>query len=159
MTVVSDIRQHGFTFIALLAALAVFSAGSLAFSALWSESVRREREVDWLRAGDAYAKAIKSHFDSSPGTVKQYPITLDDLLQDLRFAGVRRHLRRVYPDPLAPGQAWVLIRGHDGGIIGVHSSAPGRPRTQSNLPATAVVSGPIRSYSDVRFMHQPGATR
>jgi len=152
-------RQRGFTYIALLAALAVFAAGSLAFAALWSESVRRDREADWLRAGDAYAKAIKSHFQSSPGTVKQYPVTLDDLLQDLRFAGVRRHLRRLYPDPLSPGQSWAVLRGPDGGIIGVYSTAAGKPRIQTNLPATAVVSGPIRSYSDVRFIYQPSTVR
>lgn len=159
MNAMSSSRQRGFTYIALLAALAVFAAGSLAFAALWSESARRDREAEWLRAGDAYAKAIRSHVEASPGTIKQYPVTLDDLLQDLRFAGVRRHLRRLYPDPLAPGQGWMLIRGHDGGIIGVYSSAPGRPKTQSNLPATAVVSGPIRSYGDVRFIYQPSASR
>jgi hypothetical protein len=156
---VSADRQRGFTYFALLLALSLFTSGSLVFAALWSEGARRERELEWLRIGDTYAKAIAAHYESSPGTSKNYPATLENLLQDLRFAGVRRHLRRLYPDPLAPEQAWAVVRGQDGGIVGVYSTASGRPRIQSNLPSTAVVVSPMRSYSDVRFLHQPAARR
>ncbi|MBN8486836.1 MAG: type II secretion system protein [Burkholderiales bacterium] len=101
--------------------LAVASTAGAAVAQRWSDQASREKERQLLRVGDAYARALADYRASSPGSDKRYPTSLDQLLLDTRFAGIRRHLRALYPDPLTGLADWVLVRDSRGDIVGVRS--------------------------------------
>lgn len=116
--------ERGFTYLGLLIAIAILGIGLVAASDMWSSSVRHQRlvQLDWI--GGQFTEAIGSYYHSSPGTLKQYPATLAELLEDKRFLTVRRHLRRVYVHPVTGLREWELVRGADGRIVGVRAEVP-----------------------------------
>jgi type II secretory pathway pseudopilin PulG len=76
-----------------------------------------------------YASAIKAYYNASPGTRKQYPESLEDLLLDKRQVTIKRHLRRLYADPMQPqvpaSTAWDVERDVSGRIQAVYSRVQG----------------------------------
>lgn len=144
--------QRGFTYVWMLALVAVLGIGLAAVGPLWAEEAKREREVELLRVGQLYAEAIARYHRMSPGAVKRYPTQLHELLMDTRFVGTVRHLRTLYSDPVTRGVPWALVRAPDGGIQGVASQGVEPP-----LRTTAVELGTVRlaaaqRYSDWQFI-------
>lgn len=144
--------RNGFTFVAVLLLLALVSLGLAAVGPLWSQQARRDREQELLRIGALYAQAIARYRDVSPGSVKQYPASLDDLLLDRRFVGTMRHLRKAYADPLDPRRPWGLVRNDAGGVIGVYSQSEGEPLTRAPMERDGVRLSPARRYSELLFL-------
>ncbi len=143
---------RGYTFVSVLVLLAVCAIGLSIAGPNWAEAARRDRERELLRVGRLYALALAEYQATSPGALKDYPSALDELVDDHRFVGVRRHLRRLYPDPLAPDRAWGLLRdGHDR-IIGVYSQSDAAPVAQGALDLDGVRLQAARRYSDWRFV-------
>lgn len=105
----------------MLIVVALLAAAASTLATRWADEVRREREQDLLRVGDAIAGAIASYRRASGTAVRRYPPALEDLLEDRRAFGTLRHLRQVYPDPVHRGAAWGLVRAPDGGVMGVYS--------------------------------------
>lgn len=136
--------QSGFTYVIVLAALAIFGIGLAAAGTAWSSTARRDKEEEWLAIGAAYQKAIGDYYTQSPGSPRNYPRTLDDLVEDRRFAGTRRHLRKVYGDPLNHNKEWGIVPAPDGGIAGVYSLSEAEP--------LRVRMG--KRYSDWKFVYQ-----
>jgi type II secretory pathway pseudopilin PulG len=68
-------RQHGFTYLGVLLAIALLSVGLTAASEVWVTVARRQRleQLNW--AGQQFAQAIGSYYESSPGGAKAYPKT------------------------------------------------------------------------------------
>lgn len=145
--------QHGFTYVAMLFALAMFGIGLAAVGEAWSTATQREREEELIQVGQAYARAIGTYYAQAPGTAKTYPPALQDLVEDRRFAGVRRHLRKIYLDPVGKGAEWGLVKAADGGIAGVYSlSEKATLRRQPLLlPGAAPVLG--GRYVDWKFVY------
>ena len=144
--------QRGFTYIWAMAAVAILGLGLAAIGPTWADAARREREQDLLRIGQLYAQAIGSYYRSSPGSEKRYPPSLDALLLDTRFVGTYRHLRRLYADPLKPGQAWGVLRGADGSVRGVYSLSMDEPMRREALDLGVVVLPAARRYSEWQFV-------
>ena len=111
--------EGGFTYVALLAAVAVLGVGLTAASELWVSNAHREKlvELEWI--GEQFVRAIGSYYFASPGSAKVYPASLDDLLEDQRYLTVRRHLRVVYANPFTGISDWATVRGVDGRVRGV----------------------------------------
>jgi len=127
----SDIaRQRGFTYLWLLAAMAVLGIAMAAVGPTWANRIQREREDDLLRFGLAYAHAIESYYAMTPGA-DRYPHSLQDLLEDRRSGSAVHHLRSAYWDPLLPEQALALVRNESGGIVGVRSNSTAAPLRQT----------------------------
>ena len=114
--------QRGFTLVAVLLAMALLALASERIAWVLAQQAMREREAQMRRIGAAYVAAIAAYHQASPGGAPAFPRELPELLEDRRFAGVRRHLRRLYADPTT-GDAWLPIRRDDGGIEGVRSAA------------------------------------
>lgn len=147
-------RQHrirGFTYVTVMAVVALVGIGLAALGPLWANEAQRDREQELLRIGGLYSEAIASYYNASPGNAKRYPAQLEDLLLDTRFVGTQRHLRRLYPDPLAPGRAWGLVRAADGGVQGVFSLDTRAPflRAARDLGPTSLPAA--QRYSDWKF--------
>lgn len=146
--------ERGFTYLWLLAVVAVLGLGLAALGPMWAESAQREREEDLLRIGQIYAQAIHDYHQASPGSVKRFPPTLDALLLDTRFVGTRRHLRRLYADPLDPARPWGLVRAPDGGVAGVYSQDTRRPWLRAGWSGEHVALPPAERYADWQFVPQ-----
>lgn len=152
-----NLSQRGFTFVALLATLAIFSFGSVVFARYWSEATRRDREAEWLRIGSTYAAAIADYYNASPGPERAFPRRLEDLLADPRFVGTRRHLRDLYGDPMSRGSDWNLVRSVDGGIMGVRSTSTAAPLRQNDFGPWGTGRRSTTSYSEVEFRFDPSS--
>ena len=150
--------QHGFTLIAVLAALLLVGLATQQVMTWVSHEARREREAQLLLAGQDLMRAIESYYEASPGAVKQWPPTLQDLTDDKRFVGIRRHLRRVPVDPVGRSAEWGLIRANDGGIMGVHSQSDAPPLRSAAIELDGHRLEPATRYADWKFMHQPRAS-
>ena len=127
------VPASGFTYVTVMALVAILSLGLAVAGPQWSEAQRRDREDELLRVGQLYAQAIAAYYESSPGSQKQYPQSLDNLLWDARFVGMRRHLRRLYTDPMNPGQPLLLLKGTDGTVRGVYSASDREPLRRTSL--------------------------
>jgi type II secretory pathway pseudopilin PulG len=144
--------ERGFTYVWVMAALAVMGVMLAAVGTSWAEETRREREQDLIRAGAAYARAIASYRASSPGSVAMAPRQLEHLVLDDRFPRPRRHLRQLYADPVEPDQAWGLITDADGRIQGVYSRSERAPLKQVAFDVDGIVLPAASRYSDWKFI-------
>lgn len=135
--------QGGVALVAVLFALALVALGAHAVMSVASRQTQRDREAQLQRVGTAFARAIQSYREASPGSMKSGPHTLDDLVVDRRFLGIRRHIRKIYPDPITQSLDWGLVRSADGAIEGVFS--------QSGETSIQVGEGGSR-YSDWKFV-------
>lgn len=149
-------RQSGFTYLAVLFAVAILAGGLGLAGEMWDTSARREKEAEALFVGHQYRVAIQRYYLSGPQ--RQYPPALEDLLKDPRRPGNERYLRRLYPDPLT-GKAWVEIKGPQGGIVGVRSASDEKPLKIAGFkPRNAALEGSTK-YSDWQFVFTPTAAK
>jgi len=119
-------RQRGFGYLWTLMLVAFMGVGSVIAGELYSMSVRRDRERELIFIGHEFRAAIERYYNSSAGGMQSYPLTLEELLKDPRFPNARRHLRRLYADPMTGKPAWgtIVINGR---IVGVHSLSVKKP--------------------------------
>jgi hypothetical protein len=99
--------------------------------------------------GNAYRQAIASYFENAQGESKQYPRRLSDLLEDPRAPVTKRHLRKLYADPITGDTEWGLVKTGDR-ISGVYSLSDTTPVKRHFNGADESFSGAAR-YSDWIF--------
>jgi type II secretory pathway pseudopilin PulG len=150
---------QGFTYIGILFAVAIAAISMCGTEALLSIEARRDKERELLFAGSQIRAAIGSYYENSPGPVKAYPASLQDLLTDTRGIVPQRHLRQLYPDPLTGKVDWVLVRTPGGAIMGVHSSAAARPLKQAGFDDRDERFAGAARYADWQFVYDQGYTR
>jgi type II secretory pathway pseudopilin PulG len=147
---------RGFTLLMVLALTAVIGVGLMLAGPLWREQQARERERQWLRIGNLYAHALTQYIEASPGSSRQGPAQLEELLSDPRFLGTRRHMRQLYGDPLQPGKPWAPVLDAQGRIVGVRSMAQGRPFVEVVPPGVSASTPSSGStYAGWLFMARP----
>ena len=144
-------RQKAFTYIGLLILIALIGIALTATAELVSTVVQREREQDLLFVGIAYANAIDSYRRNSPG-VRQFPSTMEDLVKDPRFPNTRRHIRRLYRDPITESSDWGIVRGPGNGIVGVYSKSQREPLKKAGFPRRHEYLAGAKQYSEWRFL-------
>lgn len=140
---------------AVLAAMVVLALATQSVMTYVSQQDLREREADLLRIGQAYAQAIGAYYETSPGNLKRWPRTLEDLAEDKRFVGIRRHIREVYNDPMTRSANWGLVMSDDGGIAGVHSLSTAQPIRSAALELDTVSLPAASRYADWEFVYRP----
>jgi type II secretory pathway pseudopilin PulG len=117
-------RQSGFVYIGLLIGLMIIGIGLGAVSEVWHQSRQREREEELLFVGNQFRLAITRYYLESPRGIQRFPMSLQDLLQDDRSPEkFRRHLRKLYADPMTGKADWAEIRLPGGQLVGVHSQS------------------------------------
>lgn len=117
-------KQKGFTYIGVLIAVAIIGVTASAGLQVGSILSRRDAEQELLDIGKEYRQALLSYAISTPTGQQRYPKSLDDLLVDRRYPNLKRHLRRIYPDPVTGEESWEIVMSPDGsGIIGLHSKS------------------------------------
>lgn len=143
--------ERGFTLIWCMAMVLALGLGLAAVGPMWQADSQRERERELLRVGRLYAQAIASYKKASPGTRKEYPAALQDLIRDPRHVGTLRHLRTAYTDPMVPGKAFVLVLDAQGRILGVRSTSRERPFLRLAPFDELDMPGNAEHYSDWTF--------
>lgn len=147
--------QSGFTYLGLLVMVAVMGVGLASMGELWQTVSQREREKDLLLAGREIRKAIGRYYTASAGGWQRYPASLDDLLKDNRFPGLRRHLRRIPLDPMTGKSDWETIPAPGGGVMGVHSRSKDEAMKVAGFdPGEEGFEGK-KAYSEWRFVFVP----
>ena len=144
--------QGGFAFVAVLVLLALCMLGLSIAGPLWSQQVKREREQELLRIGALYANALANYRAASPGSLKQYPVSMQDLLFDTRYLGTQRYLRKLYADPMNPRQSWGLMLDAERRIVGVYSRSDDPPIAEGSIELGNIILSPAKRYSDWKFM-------
>ncbi|MCD2513778.1 type II secretion system protein [Comamonas endophytica] len=147
--------QGGFTLVALLAALALLALATHQVMAVVSQQAQREREADLLRSGADIVRAIGAYHERSPGAVKQWPWSLEELTNDRRFVSLLRHLRRVPLDPFTRTDDWGIVAAPGGGIAGVYSKGQARPIRAAGAEPAELGLGSAQHYSEWRFIYKP----
>jgi type II secretory pathway pseudopilin PulG len=142
-------RQAGFTYIGLMFAIAVIGITLATVGVVWSTQIRRDKEAELLFVGDQYRTAIGRYRASG----NQFPLTLNDLLEDKRYPQARRYLRRLYPDPMTGSADWQLITAADGGIMGVASASQLKPIKVAGFPALDAAFASVDCYCGWRFIY------
>ncbi len=147
-------NQHGFLYIWILLSLTICSIGALSTQKYWSTIVKRENETQLLYAGDKIRKAIKSYYETPPiGFKKKFPEKLDDLLKDSRYNFVKRHLRKIYLDPVSKSYDWEIIKSSDNGISGIYSKSKETPLKKANFPKDYTHFENTKTYADWKFIY------
>jgi len=145
-------HQAGYTYIMMIAAVVVVGIGASAAVELVSSVIRQDHERELLFRGMAYQAAIQNYYNAGK-TVKTFPRELSDLTLDPRYLH-RRHLRRLYSDPVSDLD-WTLIRSPDGGIQGVASKSKQKPRKTGNFPLGLESFESAEHYSEWIFIYDP----
>jgi type II secretory pathway pseudopilin PulG len=150
-------KQQGFTYLALLIAVAVSGAVLASVGELASHAQQREKEAELLFVGQEFRQAIAGYYERSPGGAKRYPQKLDDLLEDKRYPTPQRYLRRVYPDPITGKAEWGLVDAPGGGIMGVYSLSEAQPVRSGGFSMADESFADAARYADWRFFYSPAA--
>lgn len=148
-------RSRGFTYLGILFAVTVVGIGLAATGTVWTVSTQREKENQLLFVGDEFRKAIESYFLHSPSGIRQYPRTLQDLLEDTRGGSVHRHLRKIYVDPMSNTRDWELVMLGDAVFIGVSSPDTRRPIKRGNFSPENQGLVDAECYCEWRFVYLP----
>jgi type II secretory pathway pseudopilin PulG len=121
-------QARGFTYLGLLILLAVIGIAAAAALQVGAIVQRRAAEEELLAIGNEFRQALISYANATPAGQKRAPATLQDLFRDPRYPDVRRHLRKLYADPLTGREEWGVVVWQDGsGIAGIYSLAQGQP--------------------------------
>jgi type II secretory pathway pseudopilin PulG len=136
--------------IGVLVLLTLAALAAVQYSQSRAHERQREAEEDLLYVGEQYRQAIESYWRNPPSRARVLPTRLEDLVSDPRFPQARRHIRKLYPDPLSPTSEWGLIK-QGNALIGVYSQAAGVPfRTTGFAEVNVGFDNPTR-YADWQF--------
>jgi type II secretory pathway pseudopilin PulG len=139
-------RSQGFTYLGLIIMLAVMAIFTVSSLQLGSIMTRRAAEHELLAIGGEFRDALASYAAATPEGQASLPQSLQDLLKDARYPATRRHLRKLYADPITGKEEWGTVTADSGvsggnggnggagsGIIGVYSLSEGTPIKTGNF--------------------------
>ena len=167
---------NGFSYLWLLFTIALLSTGLALAAEIFTTASKRDKEKELLAIGRQFRVAFASYYEakrapdlgaatavqpvqlppnSKPGPnidLRQYPTTLDALLKDDRFPGIKRHLRKVFTDPMTGQAEWGLVQ-QNGKITGVHSLSEQEPIKIGGFePDDSSFEG-AKKYSEWKFTY------
>jgi len=153
-------NSQGFTYLGALIIVVILSISLTAASKYWSTVIQREREKELIFRGDKIRRAIESYYKGAPaGRTTAYPRSLQSLIKDERYLAARRHIRKIYLDPMAEDGEWALVRDSKGGIKGVFSRGKKKPIKVGNFPSEYFDFEKAKTYADWKFVFLPGTSR
>ena len=146
----------GFTYLTVLFIVAILMTGLALAGQVWETAAKREKEADLLFIGNQYRRAIARYYEGTPGGVKRYPRSLEELLKDPRQPSTQRYLRKLFPDPFG-GKEWGIVKAPDGGVLGVYSLSEEKPLKTGNFKLRDAGFESAQRYADWKFIYSPAA--
>ncbi|WP_292993666.1 hypothetical protein [Nitrosomonas sp.] len=133
--------ENGFVYLWALFAVALAGIVMAGTGQVWQAKSQREKEAELLYVGEEFRKAIMSYYNT--GT-KQYPESLEDLLQDKRTPAIKRHLRKIYTDPVMNTTEWGIVEEPPPGnnAAANKTAAPGNSPAPNKNPASGTSAAP-----------------
>lgn len=147
--------QAGFTYVVLLIAVALLAAGAATVLEAGAQLQLREREAELIAIGQEFRAALKSYAAATPLGQPDAPKELAELLRDPRYPGTKRHLRRLYADPVSGGRGWGIVRSPDGRILGIHSLSTSPTLRKSGFPVGLEAFAQAQRHDEWVFALQP----
>jgi hypothetical protein len=145
--------HRGFSYIWTLLLIAGMGVTMVLSVELASTAARRDKEKELLAIGRQFRAALARYYESPSHTGKpEYPESLEQLLRDERVPGVRRHLRRIFIDPMTGKAEWGLKR-IGGRIVGIHSLSGQTPIKQDGFEADSTQFRGRQSYAEWVFTY------
>jgi type II secretory pathway pseudopilin PulG len=145
-------RQDGFTYLSLVILVAIIGMATAATLKMGAVIQRSRAEQQLLDIGAAYSDALQSYADATPAGMPTQPPSLNELLRDPRFPGVRRHLRRIYVDPMTGGAEWgIVYLSGNAGVLAVYSLSDAKPVKIGNFPPRFATLAGKQKVSEWRF--------
>lgn len=144
----------GFSYLWVLMLVALMGVGLTVAAEVHSVASQRDKERELIAIGRQFRTAIGRYYESGN---RQFPNALSDLLRDERVPGVRRHLRKIFIDPMTGKAEWGLVRCA-GRIIGVHSLSKKKPIKQDGFEPDEIALAKKMTYSEWVFAYRPVAT-
>ncbi len=127
-------RSGGFTYLGLLILITVIGlvgAAGLKMGTLFQQAAAEE---ELLEIGAQFSDALRSYAAATPQGKPQQPPSLLELLKDPRFPNPRRHLRKIFVDPVTGKAEWgIIYLGDKVGVVGVYSLSTRRPLKIANF--------------------------
>jgi type II secretory pathway pseudopilin PulG len=143
-------KNSGFTFIGLLSIIAISGIALAGVGIIWHQNSQREREKELLYIGNQYRLAIESYYNAN--SQKELPKSLNDLVLDKRFIYKKRHIRKLYSDPMTFGKPFNLIMLNER-IIGVYSTSTDTPIKNSDFPTPYESFSKATNYTEWKFAY------
>lgn len=149
----SQQRQAGFSYLWVLLLVAFLGMGLTLAVEIETTAAQRDKEKELLAIGRQFRTALaRYHEIQMPGGQHLYPATLEALLQDNRTPGVRRHLRKIFVDPMTGKAEWGLVQV-GGRIVGIHSLSDKAPIKQDGFEVEDSNLKGKEKYSDWKFTY------
>jgi type II secretory pathway pseudopilin PulG len=146
-------RQRGFTYLGLIILVAILGLVGAAGLKMGSLLQRQAAEQELLDIGAQFSDALYSYAAATPPGQPQQPPTLAALLRDPRTPQLRRHLRKLFVDPITGRAEWgLLYQPGSNGIIGVHSLSKAAPLKVGNFEARFAGFDGKTHFSEWHFM-------
>lgn len=155
-------KQHGFTYLSVVILVTIIGLVGATALRLGTTIQRSFAEQALLDIGMEYSNALASYAAATPQGQPNYPNSFAELLKDPRFPQLRRHLRRVYVDPMTGKAEWGIVKANDkGGILAIYSLSKAVPIKIGNFPPRFVAFEGRASLADWKFSGEgvqvPGA--
>ena len=146
-------RQAGFTYLGLIIFVTIIGLVGAATLKIGALLQRAAAEEELLDIGAAFSAALDSYAAATPQGASPYPPSLKELLKDPRVPGVRRHLRKIFVDPLTGKAEWGVVYLGDGttGVVAVHSLSTAKPLKIANFDSRFVGLDNADTISAWRF--------
>ncbi len=126
---------------------------SLALAAeIYATSLRRDQEEQLLAIGRQFQRAFLSYRNATPAGEASYPGSLIDPLEDRPGPVMRRHLRKIFVDPMTGRAEWGEVR-LGGRITGVHSLATSTPIKRAGFGEAVERFDTARTFNDLIFIN------
>ena len=159
--------EKGFIFLWALFAAALAGIMLAGTGQVWQITSQREKEKELLFVGDQFRQAVMSYYNNESGGPKEYPESLEQLLEDKRGITTKRHLRKIFIDPMTNTTDWGLVKepepeqetssvsissGKKKGIVGVYSLSKGMPVKIDNFKDHNAEFSDAVTYQDWKFV-------
>ncbi len=145
--------MKGFSFISVLIFIMVTGVALVSVNKCWSIIIKREKEKELMFRGDRFRRAIESYYKSAQK--KKYPRELKLLLKDDRYPVIKKHIRRLYKEPMTKNGDWELLRDPSGGIKGVRSKSKDKPLKTAGFNQIYKNFENSKKYSEWAFVYTP----
>lgn len=146
-------RQAGFTYLGLIILVTVIGLVGAATLKVESLLRRAAAEEELLAVGAAFGAALESYAAATPQGQPLQPPSLNELLKDPRTPGLRRHLRKIFVDPMTGGTEWGIVwLGDHLGVLGVYSLSQAKPLKVGNFEPRFSGFENKEHFSDWKFV-------
>ncbi|MDR0577162.1 MAG: type II secretion system protein [Candidatus Accumulibacter sp.] len=154
---IMQLHQRGFSYVWTLLVVAGIAVSSTLAIEVGVTATRRDKEKELIAIGRQFRIALARYHAASPnGAISAYPQSLEQLLRDDRVPGIRRHLRKIFVDPMTGKAEWGLMRV-GGRIVGVYSLSEQIPIKQDGFQAEEVYFRGKQRYTEWVFAYPANA--